>query len=172
VNTRLSIAVIILFLISYSCKSEKGPAARNVKPGVNEMADLNRYLVQKDREKIQSYIERKGLPVTESPTGLWYYIINEGSGSYFKEFDNLKMDYDCSLLDGTPIYSSSEKGPKEVTLGRSEIEPGLYQGLLKLKPGAEAVFIIPPFLAYGLKGDGKKIPPRSVLVYNIHILHD
>ena len=42
------------------------------------MADLNSYLVQKDRERIQNYIERKNLNMTESPTGLWYQILNEG----------------------------------------------------------------------------------------------
>jgi FKBP-type peptidyl-prolyl cis-trans isomerase len=39
-----------------------------------------------------------------------------------------------------------------------------------LKPGAEAIFIMPPFLAYGLIGDGKMIPPRAVIVYNVNIL--
>jgi hypothetical protein len=35
---------------------------------------MNRYLVQKDRERIGSYIERRGLPIIESSSGLWYYI--------------------------------------------------------------------------------------------------
>jgi FKBP-type peptidyl-prolyl cis-trans isomerase FkpA len=50
------------------------------------------------------------------------------------------------------------------------MEPGLNEGLRILKPGAEAIFILPPFLAYGLLGDGKMIPSRSVIVYNIKIL--
>jgi hypothetical protein len=32
------------------------------------------------------------------------------------------------------------------------------------------VFILPPFLAFGLVGDGKKIPPRTIIVYNVSIL--
>jgi FKBP-type peptidyl-prolyl cis-trans isomerase len=40
-----------------------------------------------------------------------------------------------------------------------------------LKQGAEATFILPPFLAFGLIGDGKKIPSRAVIVYNVNILH-
>ena len=35
-------------------------------PGTEEMAELNRYLVQKDREIIENYIERKNLTMTES----------------------------------------------------------------------------------------------------------
>jgi FKBP-type peptidyl-prolyl cis-trans isomerase len=38
-----------------------------------------------------------------------------------------------------------------------------------LKPGGEAIFIIPPFLAYGFVGDGNKIPSRAVIVYNITV---
>jgi FKBP-type peptidyl-prolyl cis-trans isomerase len=36
-----------------------------------------------------------------------------------------------------------------------------------LKYGGEAKFILPPFLAFGIVGDGKAIPPRSVLVYDV-----
>ncbi len=53
---------------------------------------------------------------------------------------------------------------------RSELEQGLNEGIRMLRPGSEAVFIIPPFLAYGLLGDSKKIPPRSVIVYNLYNL--
>jgi FKBP-type peptidyl-prolyl cis-trans isomerase len=108
--------------------------------------------------------------MNESPTGLWYQIIREGSGNVFSNSDKIVMDYECSLLDGTRCYSSKDLGPKEITLGRSEIEPGLNEGLRLLKPGAEATFIIPPFLAYGLIGDRKMIPSRAVIVYNVNIL--
>jgi len=79
------------------------------------------------------------------------------------------MHYECSLLDGTLCYDSSETGPKEVVLGRTDIEAGLNEGLRMLKRGGEALFILPPFLAYGLVGDGKKIPSRSIIVYKIKI---
>jgi FKBP-type peptidyl-prolyl cis-trans isomerase len=41
------------------------------------------------------------------------------------------------------------------------------EGIKMLKPGGDAVFILPPFLAYGIVGDGKAIPPRSILVYEL-----
>ena len=81
------------------------------------------------------------------------------------------MDYKCSLLDGTLCYSSEELGAREVILGRGEIEAGLNEGLRMLRPGGEAVFILPPFLAFGLIGDDKAIPPRSTLVYEVKILN-
>ncbi len=160
--------LLISGLISCNTAHERQDGSKA--PGKNEMAELNRYMIQKDRERIQNYIERKELHMNESGSGLWYQIISEGSGDYFSDNDRIVMEYECSLLDGTGCYSSTESGPKEIILGRSELESGLNQGLRMLKPGGEALFILPPFLAYGLVGDGKKIPPRSVVVYNISIV--
>jgi FKBP-type peptidyl-prolyl cis-trans isomerase len=108
--------------------------------------------------------------MNELPTGLWYQIIKEGNGKLFTDNDKVVLNYECSLLDGTKCYSSKDLGQKEVILGRSEVEPGLNEGLRLLKPGSEAIFIIPPFLAYGLIGDRKMIPSRAVLVYYVNIL--
>jgi len=164
------IAIIIVLSTNISCRNNSENKILHPRPGKNEMADLNRYLVQKDRERIQNYIERKNLKMSESPRGLWYQILNDGIGDTFTDGDKLIMDYECSLLDGTKCYSSKTLGPKELILGRSEMEPGLNEGLRMLKPGAEAIFILPPFLAYGLPGDGKMIPSRAIVVYYVHIL--
>jgi len=164
------LAFVLFFVSTFSCKNISEKREKELRPGKNEMAELNRYLVQKDKERIQNYIERKNLNLKESSTGLWYLILKEGEGAVFKDNDKVIMDYDCSLLDGTLCYSSDSLGPKECILGRTEMESGLYEGLRMLKPGAEAIFIIPPFLGYGLIGDGKKIPARATIVYNVNIL--
>ncbi len=169
--TKTTASVLLLFcILTMACRNNTDKRKPVFKPGKDEMADLNSYFVQKDRERIQNYIERKKLRMKESPTGLWYEIIREGSGRKFGEGDRVVFDYDCSLLDGTECYSSSDSGPKKVVLGRSELEQGLNEGIRMLRPGSEAVFIIPPFLAYGLLVDNKKIPPRSVIVYNLYNL--
>ncbi|MDP4224362.1 MAG: FKBP-type peptidyl-prolyl cis-trans isomerase [Bacteroidota bacterium] len=159
-----------MFFLIVSCRDRQVVHKSITKPGKKEMADMNRFLVQRDKEVIENYIERKNLKLTESPTGLWYFIENEGSGDLLKENEKISMEYECSLLDGTVCYSSSTSGPKEVILGRTTIEPGMNEGFRLLKPGAEAIFILPPFLAYGMVGDGKKIPPRSIIVYRVRIL--
>ena len=163
---------LILALFLLSCNNPGKDNVKVRKPGKEELADLNTYMVQKDRERIENYIERRDLKMTESPTGLWYQIKSEGTGNYFTDNERVVMEYNCSLLDGTTCYSSDETGPEEVVVGRSGMTAGMNQGLRMLKPGGEAVFIIPPFLAYGLKGDGNKIPARSVIVYEVKILNN
>ena len=49
-----------------SCRHGSGKNSVVPQPGSNEMADLNRYMVRKDRERIQNYIERKNLRMTET----------------------------------------------------------------------------------------------------------
>lgn len=169
VNEMIIRYIIYFFVILpfVSCNNTTEKNIKTNKPGKNEIADLNRYFVQKDRERIQSYIERKNLKMKETPTGLWYLIRNEGTGNFIKDNDKVIINYECYLLDGTQCYSSGNLGPKKFTMGKSEIEAGLNEGLRLLKPGASAIFILPPFLAYGLMGDGNKIPSRSIIVYKI-----
>jgi FKBP-type peptidyl-prolyl cis-trans isomerase FkpA len=161
---------VILSLISCYKTTEK--KIRPNKPGKSEIEDLNRYLVQKDRERILNYIERKNLKMTESPTGLWYLIKEEGTGNFIKDNDKVIINYECYLLDGSQCYSSGSLGPKQFTIGKSEMEAGLNEGIRLLKPGASATFILPPFLAYGLIGDGNRIPSRSIIVYEIELLSE
>ena len=164
------LTVLIISVFTFACRSGNENKKTVYKLSKNEMADMNSYLIQKDRERIQSYFERKGLSMQESPTGLWYNISKEGNGDFLKENERIRYEYDCELLDGSKYYNSQELGAAEIQIGRSELPMGLYEGLKLLKRGGEAIFIIPPFLAYGLVGDGKKIPPRATLVYSIRVL--
>lgn len=167
---RTVILILILAAMLISCRGKTRSEIVVPDRGGKDMTELNRYFVQKDREIIQNYIERKELSMKESSTGIWYLIKKEGSGEFIKDNDKVTISYICALLDGTKCYSSEATGPKEIVPGKTDIEQGLYEGLRMLKPGAEAVFIIPPFLAHGLIGDGNKIPPRAIIVYDIKVL--
>jgi FKBP-type peptidyl-prolyl cis-trans isomerase FkpA len=167
---RYMVLILFLSLVLPGCRNSHETSNLKFRPGKNEMVDLNRYLVQKDKERIENYIERKNLKMVESSTGVWYQILNDGTGNSFRDGDKISMEYECTLLDGTKCYSSKTLGPKTVILGRSEMETGMNEILRILKPGAEAIIILPPFMAYGLPGDGKKIPPRAIIVYYVNIL--
>jgi FKBP-type peptidyl-prolyl cis-trans isomerase FkpA len=162
------ITVFVFTVMSCNNSQPSGPVEKS--PANDKMIDVNKYLVQKDNERIENYIERKNLTLKQTSSGLWYTVLKEGSGDLYKDGSTVLIDYDSSLLDGTPCYSSSESGPKTIIIGKSDIESGLNEGLKLLKPGSEAIFILPPYLAYGLLGDGNLIPARAVIVYKVKIL--
>jgi len=50
------------------------------------------------------------------------------------------------------------------------VESGLEEGILLLRVGDKATFIMPPHLAHGLQGDGDRIPARSIIMYDVLLL--
>jgi FKBP-type peptidyl-prolyl cis-trans isomerase FkpA len=160
---------VVVALLTGSCRSREPEPVQRLNPDRAQMEEVNRYLVQKDRERIENYIERKQLSMTMTPSGLYYSISERGKEPFFVTGDVVTFDYRCSLLDGTECYSSEESGQKRVVLGKSSIESGLDQGLRMLGRGGEALFIIPSFLAHGLLGDGQRIPAMAVLVYEVKV---
>ncbi len=129
----------------------------------------NQYLVEKDDERIRQFIKRHRWHMDKTGTGLWYQIYHHGNGEQITEGKWVTIFYKIYLLDGTLCYSSDETGPKTFRVGHGGVTSGVEQGILMLKKGDKARFILPPFLAYGVPGDHHKIPPRSVIIYNLEV---
>ena len=80
------------------------------------------------------------------------------------------LDYRLELLDGTHLYSSTTDGLKRFIVDQSEAELGLHEAVKLLHPGDSARLVLPPHLAFGLMGDGNRIPKRATLVYHLKIV--
>jgi FKBP-type peptidyl-prolyl cis-trans isomerase len=50
-----------------------------------------------------------------------------------------------------------------------QVIPGWDEGLLLLKKGSKAKFLIPSPLAYGEAGAGALIPANSILVFDVEV---
>ncbi len=133
------------------------------------MMNANRMLVRKDHEIIESYVKRRGWDMTLLESGLWYDIYKKTEKKMVENGDIITIQFEVSLLDGTLCYDSDSLGPKTFKAGYSDVEPGLQEGVLLLREGEKARFIMPPFLAHGLIGDEKKIPPRSIILYDVYV---
>ncbi len=128
----------------------------------------NKYLVTNDAERIRAYAKRRNWDLHSTSTGLWYMIYVHGKGKPAQEGKMAVLTYKLWLLDGTTLcYSSDATGPKKFRIGKGGVESGLEEGVLLLKEGDKARFILPPHLAYGVPGDGIKIPKRSIIVYDV-----
>jgi FKBP-type peptidyl-prolyl cis-trans isomerase len=79
--------------------------------------------------------------------------------------------YKTWLIDGNLVYSSDTDGVKEFLIGKGGVESGLEEGILKMRVGEKARFILPAHLAFGLMGDENKIPPRTAIIYELELIN-
>ncbi len=130
----------------------------------NEIADL----VTKTADDYRAG-RLKGIKTTAS--GLKYIIHSKGNGTPPTAGDLVFVNYYGALTDGKAFDNSFKRGrPFDFTLGQGQVIPGWDEGIALLKPGATAIFFIPPGLAYGERGAGKMIPPNSELVFYVELV--
>jgi hypothetical protein len=135
-----------------------------------ELLNWNKNLVEIDYTVIQKYIERRKWTMEVSESGLYYQIYYKTDNQEAADGLVAVFSYSTSLLDGTVLYTSDEFGNRELHLGHNQDESGLNEGLMMMKKGEKARFILPPHLAFGVPGDGYRVPYYSILVYEIELL--
>ena len=134
------------------------------------LVKANQTFIDTEKDRIEAYINRRNLVMEESGTGLRYMIIKHSEGIQATDGKNALVNFKVSLLDGTECYSSEKKGPQEFLIGQDNVESGLHEGIKLMRVGEKAKFILPSHLAHGLIGDENKIPPRSVIVYDLELI--
>ena len=94
-----------------------------------------------------------------------------GTGAEAVDGKIVSVHYTGTLTDGTVFDSSvSRKVPFEFTLGAGEVIKGWDQGIKGMKVGGKRKLTIPADLAYGDRGAGNLIPPKSTLVFEVELL--
>lgn len=165
------ISIASVLILYTSCKEKKPQVSEeDYKATERKMVEVNRIMLSKDKRRIEGYIEREQLNMKESLTGLWYSVQNPETGDSIKQGMKVTLKYTTSLLEGDMCYDSDKDGLKTFRVGRGGVESGLEEGILMMKVGGKAKFIMPPHLAYGLPGDGDCIPARAIIVYDIEVL--
>ena len=160
-----------ILLFASGCKrQDKVTGTGNPGNEKESLIRVNKYLIDKDKEVIENYIERREWKMKSTKSGLWYMIYEKGRGEKIEEGYLVSINYSIHLLDGTLCYHSDDTGPKHFIVGSGGIEIGLDEGIRMLRMGDKARFILPPHLAYGLIGDENMIPARSVIVYDLEVI--
>jgi peptidylprolyl isomerase len=112
-----------------------------------------------------------GKPVITTPSGLKYVDLVVGTGPAVKTGDDLSVNYEGKLTNGTKFDSSYDRNqPFDLVLGVSQVIPGWTEGLSTMRVGGIRKLIIPPQLGYGLEGSGDVIPPNATLIFKVEIL--
>jgi len=171
---RLSLFIIaIAVFLSYGCNPEQPVKRKGLSQhAANEaLVGANRVRLKLERKKINAYIKRRNWKMTETDSGLRYYIYERGDSDLKPQPGQVAvMNYQIWLTDGTLCYSSDSTGTKGFEIGKGEIETGIDEGIMLLNKGDKAKFVLPSHLAYGLLGDEVKIPSHAILVYDVSLI--
>lgn len=139
-------------------------------PTVDVLERTNVLLIETENQEIEDFIERYGWQMFDTGTGLRVDIYRRGDGESVLPGHVAVIDYRVFLLNGEMIYSSEEDGLKQFRIGQGGVESGLEEGILLLRKGDKARFIIPSHLAHGLPGDGYRIPQLATIIYDLELL--
>jgi protein-disulfide isomerase len=108
---------------------------------------------------------------TTLPGGLVLKDVKVGTGPAVKSGDTVSVHYVGTLTDGKEFDSSRKHGqPFDFEVGKGRVIKGWDQGLVGMKVGGRRSLTIPSDLAYGDRGMGSVIPPKSTLLFDIELL--
>jgi protein-disulfide isomerase len=129
-------------------------------------------------ERVLSEPVQPVLPVAAAPSqpvmkpgGLVITDTKVGTGPAVKSGDTITVHYVGTLTDGSEFDSSRKHNqPFTVEIGAGRVIKGWDQGILGMKAGGRRKLTIPSDLAYGDRGMGSVIPPKSTLLFDIELL--
>ncbi len=102
--------------------------------------------------------------------GLQYKVVRSGpaSGAKPNPTDEVKVNYEGKLVDGTVFDSSYERG-SPASFPLQGLVPAWKEALVMMRPGDEWTLYVPPALGYGAEDKGP-IPGNSVMIFRIELI--
>jgi FKBP-type peptidyl-prolyl cis-trans isomerase FkpA len=128
-------------------------------------------LIAHEKSVGQTYLEHaaKTAGAKTMPSGLVYIPMVEGSGANPTYLDQVKINFQGRLVDGTVFDSSQGRGePSLIRLGT--VMPCLSEGLRLMKVGGRGRVVCSSTLAYGDRGSMPTVRPGATLDYQIELL--
>ena len=115
--------------------------------------------------------ETAGLDTISSNTGLKYILLNKTDGTAVTAGSTVSVHYTGYLHDGTIFDSSVSRGePLSFPIGVGRVIKGWDEGISYLKVGEKARLLIPYQLAYGDRGAGACIGPKTDLIFDVELM--
>ncbi len=122
---------------------------------------------QKNKDFLLQNGKKHGVITTAS--GLQYRVIEAGSGQQPKADDKVLVHYRGRLIDGTE-FDSSHKRNKPASFKVNQVIKGWTEALQLMPRGSHWQLVIPAELAYGDRGAGALIPPKSTLIFDVELI--
>lgn len=117
-----------------------------------------------DDVKIQAYLTANKITAQKDPSGLYYLVVNSGSGTAPTINSTVRVAYTGTLLDGTQFDKRTNE-----SFPLSGVIKGWQIGIPFVKPSGRIFLYVPSGLGYG-NTDKSGIPKNSVLIFIIDLV--
>jgi FKBP-type peptidyl-prolyl cis-trans isomerase len=132
--------------------------------------------LQAQREKLPmedlEIVEKQWPTAKRTFTGLRYVVTSPGDqqGPTPERGMEVVVVYKGMLLNGKVFDQTDSAHPLKVRLGRGGLIEGWEQALQKMHKGEKWVLIVPPEMAYGVRGQPPFIPRDATLVFEMELV--
>ena len=115
--------------------------------------DLTKKYEKKEKEEISNYLgQHPELSFVLKESGLYYLDVTVGTGEQLVTKDTAFVIYTGYFLDGTKFDTNVGGDLYGFPVGEGFVIPGFDEGVMYMREGGTAKFLIPSFLGYGNSG--------------------
>lgn len=168
-HRRLFLAAL-LSVASASCARGQTPGSSSSSTSdAQELADATRATAVAARAWMAHNAHEPG--VQTLPSGVQYRIVTSGpaTGPHPGRNDDVKVNYEGTLTDGTVFDSSFQRGVPAI-MPLNQLIAAWQEVIPMMRRGDEWIIFVPPSQGYGREGHPPVIPPDAVLVFRMQLL--
>ena len=122
---------------------------------------------QEEEATILAYAASNNINATKDPTGLYYEVIDPGTGAKPSSSSTVKVTYTGKLLNGQVFDQMTS--PSATGWVLSTLITGWQVGLPHISQGGSIKLIVPSSMAYGCSAIGS-IPSNSILYFEVTLV--
>ena len=124
---------------------------------------------EEESASIAAFCTANGINYTTDSNGIYYQIIDPGSGSRATMDSVITVTYSTSLLNGQLIDTSHFINP--ITLPLNQFVEGWRIAIPYIQEGGHIKMVTPSSLAYGCTGIQNVVPPNAPLYYDVLLIN-
>jgi len=129
-------------------------------------------MASENKAKSQRFLaeNRSKKGVVALPSGVQYLVIEEGTGSKHPTLQSeVTVNFRSSLTSGLELDSSFARG-EPFKFKVSDVIKGWQEVIPLMKVGDYWRIFVPPEFAYGERGDGRRVGPNEVMVFEMKLM--
>ncbi|GMN09361.1 gliding motility-associated peptidyl-prolyl isomerase GldI [Croceitalea sp. MTPC9] len=169
----LGFMLVLLFFFGCKEPEPRRPVQVKSKSFFKESVERSKKLLAKEQVLIKDIIKNDSTQeYFNSPYGFHYFyeVENPNNTYQLKTNDEVVFTYTIMTLNNDTIYSAEEIGMVQHAIDKSQLFPGLRNGIKIMKVPEKITFLFPSSQGYGYKGDGNRIGPSTPLKTSVQLL--